>query len=252
MKAKKDIIELAIQQCAIDFNCNAADFKKDKNIIVTPKNLDDRRYFISGEFFFRMVTFGGNAVISADEKIQPWLREYIKDKTGHELFEEPHQRVIDSKLIKYNKPLWSTTHSYLPNMDAISVKQISDVKWFEQDDILPLYEDDRFHNAIQYKIKPNRPDVLVVASYDNGEITGMAGASADSQMLWQIGIDVLLNHRSEGLGTYLVTLLKNEITKRGYIPYYSTSQSNIYSQNIARNTGFFPAWVEAYSTEPKQ
>jgi predicted GNAT family acetyltransferase len=62
-------------------------------------------------------------------------------------------------------------------------------------------------------------------------------------------MDVLPDYRGRGIAAYLVTLLKEEIIKRGRIPYYSTSQSNIYSQNIAMNCGFFPAWVEAYSTE---
>ena len=63
--------------------------------------------------------------------------------------------------------------------------------------------------------------------------------------LWmQIGIDVMPEYRSKGVGTYLVTLLKNRITEMGDIPFYGTGAGNLHSQNIALNCGFKPAWVE--------
>lgn len=76
---------------------------------------------------------------------------------------------------------------------------------------------------------------------------GMAGASADSKTMWQIGINVLPEYRGRGIGTNLVTLLKNEILNRGKIPFYGTVGSHFHSQNIAINAGFFPAWAELYS-----
>lgn len=252
LKTKYELLDMTMRQCAVDLNCDAEDFKKNENVIVTPANLKGRRYFIPGIFFFRMITFGKNAVIAADERIRPYLKDYVKGKKGYELFEEPHQREIDMELKKYGKQLWPSTHVFLPDMKIKPLDDIAKVKWFEEGYIPPLYSDGRFHNAIQYKIKPHRPDVLVVASYDEDRITGMAGASADCKDLWQIGIDVLPEYRGKRLGTYLVTLLKNEIIRRGYIPYYSTSQSNIFSQNIALNAGFFPAWAEAYSAEPRE
>ena len=60
----------------------------------------------------------------------------------------------------------------------------------------------------------------------------------------QIGIDVLPKFRSKGIGTYLVTILKNKIEEMGAIPFYGTSVSNYHSWNIALNSGFRPTWVE--------
>ena len=45
-------------------------------------------------------------------------------------------------------------------------------------------------------------------------------------------------------GKLLVGLLKNEILKRGILPYYGTSLSHIASQRVALGAGFAPAWVE--------
>ncbi|MBR3431446.1 MAG: hypothetical protein IKG87_15245, partial [Clostridia bacterium] len=65
----------------------------------------------------------------------------------------------------------------------------------------------------------------------------------------QIGIDVLPAYRSRGIGSCLVTLLKNRIMEMGDVPFYGTATANIHSQNIALNSGFRPAWVEAVAVK---
>ena len=42
----------------------------------------------------------------------------------------------------------------------------------------------------------------------------------------------------------VVTLLKNEILRRGILPYYGTSMSHLASQRLALAAGFVPAWAE--------
>ena len=78
---------------------------------------------------------------------------------------------------------------------------------------------------------------------------GMAGCSADTLLLWQIGIDVLPEYRGRGIATTLVTLLRDEVFRRGAIPYYGTSLSNLGSWKTALASGFVPAWVETESRE---
>ena len=75
-------------------------------------------------------------------------------------------------------------------------------------------------------------------------ILGMAGASCDSDTMWQIGINVEDIERGNGIGTMLVALLKNEVLKRGKLPYYGTAMSHVASQRVALSAGFVPAWVE--------
>ena len=62
--------------------------------------------------------------------------------------------------------------------------------------------------------------------------------------MWQIGIDVLPEYRGRGIGTALVTLIRNETFRRGALPYYGTSLSNLGSWKIALASGFVPAWIE--------
>ena len=88
---------------------------------------------------------------------------------------------------------------------------------------------EEFSNALCDRFKPERPDVLAVIALDGEKIMGMAGCSADTTLMWQIGIDVLPEYRDRGIGKTLVTLLKNEAIRRGAIPYYGTSLSNIFN-----------------------
>ena len=87
--------------------------------------------------------------------------------------------------------------------------------------------------------------MLAVVAMDGDIIMGMAGCSADTPSRWQIGIDVLPQYRRMGIGTILVKLLKNKIFRRGAIPYYGISLSNIGSWKLALASGFLSMWVEA-------
>ncbi len=107
-----------------------------------------------------------------------------------------------------------------------------------------FYGDPRFPNAILDKYHPERPDRLAVCAYNGERIMGMAGCSEDAPGWLQIGIDVLPEYRSQGVGAGLVWLLRERILKKGDIPFYGTSLSNLHSWNIALNCGFRPAWVE--------
>lgn len=85
---------------------------------------------------------------------------------------------------------------------------------------------------------------LAVAAYENGEIVGVAGASNDTDQIWQIGIDVVREKRKHHVATDIVKIISNEVLKRGKVPYYGTAWSNIASKRVAINAGYKPVWVE--------
>jgi len=59
--------------------------------------------------------------------------------------------------------------------------------------------------------------------------------------------DVFWPHRGRGLAAGLTALLKDELLRRGIVPFYGTAQSHIFSLNTARNAGFRPAWAEVWA-----
>ena len=240
---KNEYTEQLFRLLSLEFNCATEDFTKSENILTVSKIIEGRRNYSSEKYFFHMITTGRNAVVTADECLHPFLSEHIKSREGYRLFEMPNLMPIEKELNKYGRALSQTHHMFLP-CKTVEPKHNYPVKWFYDEEIMQFYGDRRFPNAICDKYKPERPDRIVVIAYDGGEIMGMAGCSEDAAGWQQIGIDVMPEYRSRGVGTYLVTLLKNKIAENGDIPFYGTSVSNYHSWNIALNSGFRPAWVE--------
>ena len=248
-KSEQEILATLKQQLAYDFNCRPEDFDKDENIITLPALNEKRRKFSKETFFLQMATLGNNAVISADEKLHPWLTEWVKGKNGFWLFEQHNYFELNDKLGEFGYKLNLTHHMFLPVPELVPVEPDFEYKFIETSDIMQYYGRPEFPNAICSEFKPERPDVLVVIALDGDKIMGMAGCSADSPELWQIGIDDLPEYRKRGIGTTLVKLLRNETFRRGAIPYYGTSLSNLRSWKIALACGFKPAWVECESSK---
>lgn len=246
MYTKQEVIEIAKTQLALDYSCEVLDFEKEVNTVVENELIDGRRIYDNDGCALKILCFGNKAIISTIPKLMPWFEERLINASAEWLFEYPNLRVIDKKLQEIGHEIADVHHYYLPNPNIKDIdKPKYDIRWYEQEEILKFKGDERFGEAFAFN--KNHPDVLAVSAWEGDEIIGMAGASADSKTMWQIGIDVLQNHRGKGMGTTLVTLLKNEILKRGKIPFYGTVESHFHSQNIAINSGFFPAWAELYS-----
>ena len=254
---KNEAIAAAMRQLAIEYSCEPDAFACDENIITISATNEGRRIYRLGASFLSFVCFGRGAVVTADKRIHGWLREYLGSEDnpikGQELFEHERWLTINSECEKYGKTLMSTFHMQLPD-ERVSARVVDiPVKWFEEDEIKPFYgaEQKLFPNSLSPFPNAFRPDKLAVAAYDGDRIIAMSGASADTPEMWQIGIDVLPEYRRGGIAAHLVSLLKNEILRRGKLPFYGTSHSNLGSQNVARAAGFFPAWIECGTEEPR-
>jgi len=252
MFTKLEIEEKIKNQIACELNCSPQDFDREENIVTSANLHPNRRKFSDKPFYLQMVTFGKSTVISADKAIHPWLTEWVKDKQGIWIFEQHNYYELECKLRKYDYKMALTHHMFMPEPKLIEINTNLKIKWLEQNDITPFYGNPNFPNAICDKFKPDRPDILAVVAMDGGKIMGMAGCSADTPELWQIGIDVLPEYRGRGVAKTLVTLLRNETFRRGAIPYYGTSLSNLPSWKTALDCGFKPFWVEAEAQPDEQ
>lgn len=245
MYTKSEIINMAKKQLVLDYNCQLSDFEKEGNTITENVLIEGRRTFESDGCFLKILCIEGKAIIFADEKIKPWVEEKILNKDASWLFSYGNLRTIDNKLREFGHEIYEVKNFYLPNEVVADIKPHAKVRWFERDEILQFQGDSRFGEAFTFG--EDAPDVLGVAALDGDIIMGMAGSSKDSTTLYQIGIDVLPEYRGKGIGANLVAILKQEILRRGKVPFYGTSVSHVISRNVAINAGFFPAWVELYS-----
>lgn len=227
---------------ALELNCDAWDFDRGANLVTKSVAAEGRRTYINEPWFFHMVTMGSNVVITADERMHGFLREFVNVKEGFRLFEMPNLRRVDQELRKYGYTLTKTHHMFLPRYE-FEVKGSFHTKWFEDKEIEIFAGDPRFLNALSDP-RFNTPDRLAVCAYVGDQLAGMAGAREDAPDWYQIGVDVLPEYRKRGIGEFLVGTISAEVIRRGKIPFVSASLGNLRSQNIAISYGFRPIWVE--------
>ena len=236
--------EKLLRQLSVDYNCTPADFRAGENIVTVSALREGRRSYSPGKPFLEMATLGRNTVIMADECLHDFLNSLVRNVEGHCLFKLGYLVKLNEALKEYGYRMAPTHHMFLP-CRHVEAEERFRVKWLYDDEIRPFYGDPRFPNAIAYPEPcPVRPDRIAVIALDGDTVMGMAGCSEDAPHWQQIGIDVLPEYRSRGIGTCLVTLLKNRIIGMGDVPFYGTAAANVQSQNIALNSGFRPAWVE--------
>ncbi len=244
-----EILKKLTELLSLEYNCSPDDFFKKENTVTVLDYKNGGRYVSEDSRFFRMAAIGNGAVITADEKLQLFLKEFSKDVSGYRLF-ETENLILDKELKKYGYTLGYAGHFFLPKFSWKPNSPDLDftIKWL--DDFSEFYGDSRFPHAISYpEPRSYQPDVLGICAFCGDDIAGMAACSEDAPNWFQIGIDIIPEYRRKGLGEYLVGCLKNKILENGGLPFYGVSRANIHSINLALNCGFRPAWTELFAKE---
>ena len=231
---KSEMLRIVQSQLAIDLNCSVDDFAKDGIVFCEAKENPGRRPFPRGERHIEMYTMGNAVIVSATPDILPFLREQLEDKSRDEAFDMPFVYGLGICHLPEAEKL-----APIPATGGVEIMTVT------QPDIPKLYVHKGFPYALWYEPN-NRPETLVTVAYAGGAVAGMAGASDDCEMMWQIGINVLPEYRNRGIAAALTNRLAIEIIERGKIPYYGAASSNIASQRVARRAGFRPAWACVY------
>ena len=233
--SKLEMLITVRKQLAVDMNCSEDDFLKEGTVFCEAKSNDGRRMFDRQSPFLEVATMGKSTVISGDRDILPKVKPLFEGRSREDIFAAPF---LFGHSLYYIPDSFRIKKSPCPDGFSFNIK--------EGKDIHGLYETPGFANAIQYDINHPRPDVIVIYAMCKKRIVAMAGASEDSSVLWQIGVDVLPQYRNQGLATVLVRNLTTMIMERGIVPYYGVSSTNIASQCVAYRSGFIPAWMCSY------
>ena len=238
----KKILQIALEQSAIDCHCQAEDFSKEENVVVLSEKNEGARRYLELPFSCQLVSYGNNIVASVQKPYRKLVEEYISNYPVEHCFETPNLHVLNEALLPYGQKICFMAEYFLPDVDKLEDRECTyECRVLEQKDFAELYVP-QWSNALCEKRK--ELDVLGVGAYDNGELIALAACSADCDSMWQIGIDVLPEYRKQGLATALTSKLALEILKRGKVPFYCAAWSNIKSVRNAIKCGFKPTWVE--------
>lgn len=249
MEFRNEFIASAAAQLARDYCCDPKDFLKNKNRVTLARFAEGQRRFKKEPDFFRAATMGFGTVISASSEMLDFCRELTEKTSGAEIFEQKKIWAINNVLANYNKAIGSASVYYLPRPKYryIPANNFRTRLYEESEIISELYPVKGFSNALLYDAGNPRRDKLAVCAFNGEKIIGIAGASSDSPIMWQIGIDVLPEYRHMGVGSELVAALTQAVFMHGAVPYYGTWIGNIASQNTARKADYHPVWTEMFS-----
>ncbi len=243
-----DVMNIALNQSAKELNCTVDDLICGENRVVISKySSEARKYYVQKPFFCNMVSYGKNVVASIDERIADFVKYYLSKFTPEHCFETPAIHLLTREFQKYGIAPCFMAEYFLPDMNVLKPLECSyEIKILTPEEFADLYKP-QFSNALCEKRK--HLDMIAAAAYDNGEIIALAGASADCDTMWQIGIDVLPEYRRKGIASALTSTLASEIVKLGKVPFYCAAWANIASVKNAFKSGFKPAWAELTCVE---
>lgn len=189
-----------------------------------------------------LVSYGNNIVAQTSERTKDVVTEYINKYTAYRCFETPNIKALNELLAPLDLKVCFMAEYFLP--DVTRLKELDcgyELRVLHKQDFADLYLE-QWSNCLTFDDRER--DVLAVGAYDNGKLIGIAGCSADCEMMYQIGVDVLPKYRRKGVASALTSRLSLEILKLGKVPFYCAAWSNIKSVRNAIKSGFSPTWVE--------
>lgn len=238
----EQILRIAMEQSAIDANCDAEDFLKEDNVIVLSKEHPSARRYLQLPHSCNLISYGNNIVATISKEYENIVKEYVSKYSVAHCFETPNMHVLNDAFQEKGLRVCFMAEYFLPDMHKLHVLPCEfELKVMQSEDFKDLYID-KWSNALCEKRK--ELDVLGVGAYHEGTLIGLAACSADCDTMWQIGIDVLPGYRRKGIASALTSRLAIEILERGKVPFYCCAWSNIKSARNAIKSGFVPAWVE--------
>ncbi|MCI8589148.1 MAG: GNAT family N-acetyltransferase [Clostridiales bacterium] len=245
-----DILQIAMAQSAIDSNCQPEDFRSGGVTILPSKPSEGARHYLELPFFCDLATYGTGLVASVDERIMDFITDYCRRFPAYRAFETPAIHLLTKEFEKYGAAPCFMAEYFLPDLTKLSpIDCRYPIRILGPEAFAPLYTED-WTNALCENRK--QYDRIAAAAYDGDTLIGLAGASADCDSMWQIGIDVLPAYRRQGIASALTARLALEIVGMGKVPFYCCAWSNVASARNAIRAGFKPSWVQLTSVPQKR
>lgn len=203
------LVGMIKKQLAEEFNCKECDFDKG-TIVVTEKGncgaVADKNSAMN------VCCFGGGTVISV-------LPDMVSDFTRVFAGQEPDYIFKQSSIIKFSELLY--LHG--ENMDDMT-------QYF--------VPNPNFEKASDSGFNIENSDCSVTVSSGSAKAT----AKAENGVLWSVSLDC----EDSTLASKLLSVLKDEVLAKGFIPFIKSSDRSI-SSSVKSNSGFVPLFTAIVS-----
>jgi GNAT superfamily N-acetyltransferase len=237
---------------AADFACEETDFDREGIFIRLARDVPGGRRFPLPEKFLAVVSMGTGVVISCSAGRLRWAGANFKKVSRDYVYSTRAIACMDKYVKREHQFMAGPDLKYICTHDTFQpyiANTNVEITLVEGDKLLELYKDTRFPNSLGPYPVPERPMTVAAVARCHGELAGIAAVCAESDPVWQVGVDTLPEFRQRSIGKAIVSAVTGYVLKHGIVPYYSTTVSNIASRRIALSLGYRPAWVEMYSRE---
>lgn len=211
-----------------------------------------RRRYSDSHFEMRLGNYRGLTIICAQhERVREELTALLPGDEGNWAGDYNKLKKVNDFLSPFALQSSGTALFFTPGRSLFNTQHLEppagySFRWLTPSEIANYRGSNPFPNALGFS--KDRPDAQVIAAEYENQIIGVAGASEDSSIARQIGVDVLFDHQQRGLATALVQKLALAVLDEGFLPFYGTSPSHVPSQNVALRAGLEPCWFEYVST----
>lgn len=250
--ARRRARQTIVATLSASFACDSAAWSTGRNTVVEAAARPGRLRFPIQSRPLALATTGAGVVISCHESRLAWARAELAPQGRDELFAAPLLAAIERRLAPDRQRLRGPTLRFGCDEEGFRPAPLPDgvtLTLHEGEDVRVLYLFRGFENALEYDPASARPDMLAVAGWRGRTLVGIAGSSADSDDLWQIGVDVAAPERGRGIGRALVGAATAAVLSAGKVPYYSTAIGNLHSAAIALSLGYWLAWTEVFARD---
>lgn len=98
----KEIKRIAMEQSAIDLNCNIEDLFQQKNKVVISQRNDGRKKYFEQPHFGQFACYGNALVASVDKRLETFKNSFVNEHVGFRCFDMPQLNTLNTEFSKYN------------------------------------------------------------------------------------------------------------------------------------------------------
>ena len=255
VRDRVDALAIVRSVLAADYACPENAFSSDQMVVSSADPRSGGRRYARPDRMFEISTMGASVVVHCHHEHAAWVDDTLRSFSRDSMFSATTIALLAGYLGAYSMELAGPEPNYVCPVADLRLSDPPsgvEIDLVGTRDVHKLYRHQGFPNALSYRADALAPDILATVATRGGEVLGIAGATADSESMWQIGIDVAPHARSTGIGRALVSRLTQEVLRAGRLPYYAHDIANIPSGALAMSVGYRLAWIELHGKDRGQ
>jgi GNAT superfamily N-acetyltransferase len=244
-------LEIVHATLAADCACQVSDLTSSELTVVAAREVVGRRRFAFIDKPFILMTIGNGVVVACSAERMMWAELNLGGMSRDEAFSITTLALISEFVGRERQVLDGPHLKYICSSDAFRPARDPagfTIEMYGRERMAEVYQFGfGYYHALNYRLDDPCPDMIAVVAWKDEQVAGMAGMSADSDELWQIGIEIAPAYQGKGLGKALVSRATEAALAQEKVPYYATRLVNIASGNTARSVGYQLAWSDVYA-----